>query len=215
MNGLKVWGRMDDFNPKIFRHRQLLRKSLVNYDELPDLELVSLLRTSDHSAFNEIVRRYSGLLINFGYKRLGDLPLAEDLVGDVWADLWEKRATVNISCALGAFLVTSIRNRFLDYIKRQKISQKYIDNFYNFLSKEHSSTDYLIRHNDLLKLIELEIAALPENMRKVFEMNRKTNMTRKEIAWNLNIPENTVKTNMHRALIILKNRLAHLYSFVL
>lgn len=176
------------------------------------MKLVTLLRESDHLAFNEILKRYSGLLINFAYRRVGDLPLVEDLVSDVWTVLWEKRATVNISGELGAFLVTSVRNRMLDHFRHQKISQRYLDNFSVFLSTE-CSADYLIRHNDLKRLIEDEIAALPKKMKKVFELSRKTNMTRKEIAGYLNMPENSVKTIMHRCIRILKGRLGHFYNF--
>jgi len=182
---------------------------MTDYKELSDVELVGLLRTSAHGAFNEIVKRYSGLLINFAYRRVADLPLAEDMVSDVWADLWEKRNDLVIYKGLEPFIFTSVRNRILDYHKRQKISQKYIDNFRDFLSEECNRTDYLVRHNDMQTLIEREIAALPEKMRKVFELNRKTEMTRKEIAVFLNMPENSVKSNMQRALRVLRGQLGH------
>jgi RNA polymerase sigma factor (sigma-70 family) len=65
----------------------------------------------------------------------------------------------------------------------------------------------LIRENDLLALIEKEIAALPEKMRVVFELSRKESMNRKEISEHLGLPENTVKTNMYRALKMLYRKL--------
>ncbi|SMC98125.1 RNA polymerase sigma factor [Pedobacter nyackensis] len=182
---------------------------MTDYKELSDVELVDLLRTSDHSAFNEIVKRYSGLLINFAYRRVADLPLSEDIVCDVWADLWEKRLELVIHKGLEPFIFTAVRNRVLDHHRHQKVSQKYIDNFRDFLSEEYNKTDHLVRYNDLLTLIEREIAALPENMRKVFELNRKTDMTRKEIALSLNMPENSVKSNMQRALRMLRSQLGH------
>lgn len=187
---------------------------MTDYKKLSDAELVALLRVSDPTAFREILQRYSGLLINFVYRRLGDLPLAEDMVSDVWADIWEKgdELELELDKGLEPFIFTVVRNRILDHHKHQKVSQRYIDSFQKYLSTEYNKTDHLVRENDLKRLIECEIAALPENMRKVFLLNRKTDMTRKEIATFLNMPENSVKSNMQRALRFLRLQLNHLLS---
>lgn len=187
---------------------------MTDYKILSDAELVALLRASDPTAFREILQRYSGLLINFVYRRLGDLPLAEDMVSDVWADIWEKKNELELELDKGLepFIFTVVKNRILDYHKHQKVSQKYIDSFQKYLSTEYNKTDHLVRENDLRRLIEFEIAALPENMRKVFLLNRKTDMTRKEIATYLNMPENSVKSNMQRALRFLRLQLNQFLS---
>lgn len=187
---------------------------MTDYKELSDVELVDLLRASDHRAFNEILKRYSILLINFAHRRVADLPLAEDIVSDVWADLWDQRLELVIYKGFEPFIFTSVRNRILDHIKHNKVSQRYIDHFQNYLDNESYKTDYLVRHNDMQMLIEREIAALPENMRKVFELNRKLDMTRKEIADYLKMPENSVKSNMQRALRMLKSQLSHYLVFL-
>jgi RNA polymerase sigma-70 factor (family 1) len=180
----------------------------ANYQDFSDAQLVDILRIGDASgAFSEILKRYSGILINFTYRRVGDLPLAEDLLHDSFVYLWEKRLSLQLKNGLESFIFTVVRNRILDYFKHQKVSQKYINDFHKFLSGNESNTDHLIRYNDLSALIDREINALPEKMRVVFELVRKQNMSRKEIAEFLDIPENTVKTNMQRALKILRGRL--------
>ncbi|MNE57830.1 RNA polymerase sigma factor [compost metagenome] len=90
-----------------------------------------------------------------------------------------------------------------------------MDIFQNYLDTNQNATDYLIRHNDLSALIEKEIAALPRRMREVFELSRKTNLSRKEIANELNLSEQTVKSHMHHALRILKTKLGALIVFIL
>ncbi len=123
-----------------------------------------------------------------------------------WAVRW-KRLLHSISKGFEPFIFTSVRNRVLDHYKHQKVSQRYLDNFKEYLEQGEDNADYLVRQHDLSALIEKEIAALPEKMRIVFELSRNTEMSRKEIAEHLGIPEETVKTNMHRALKILKGRL--------
>ena len=180
---------------------------MAAYSTYTDQRLVDLLKSDDHSAFNEIFERYGAILISFAYRKVYDMDLAQDLVHDVFADLWAKRLLHSISKGFEPFIFTSVRNRILDHYKHQKVSQRYLDNFKEYITQTEDGTDHLVRHHDLAALIEKEVAALPEKMRIVFELSRHTEMSRKEIAEHLGIPEETVKTNMHRALKILKGRL--------
>ncbi|MBC8986515.1 sigma-70 family RNA polymerase sigma factor [Pedobacter sp. N36a] len=189
-------------------------RSIADYKDYSDAHLVDLLRADDHSAFNEMLKRYSAILINFTYRRVTDLPLAEDLVNDVWVDLWAKRSQYAYANGFEPFIFAAMRNRVLLHFRRGKISQRYIDHFKATYCEEHESSDLLVRSNELSALIEKEIAALPIKMREVFELSRKTAMSRKEIAEYLKVPENTVKTNMHRALKTLKTKLGPVMVFV-
>lgn len=180
---------------------------MKKYNRFSDTELVDLLRKEDNRAFIEIFDRFYVLLFSFACRRLDDKEIAKDLIHDAFSDIWEKRETVNIPGELGAFLFTVVKNRILDHYKHSKVSQKYIDHCQHHLSNEQDNTDHLIRENDLLALIEKEIAALPEKMRIVFELSRKEFMNRKEISEHLGLPENTVKTNIQRALKILYRKL--------
>jgi RNA polymerase sigma-70 factor (family 1) len=177
------------------------------YSAYTDHELVDLLKSDDHSAFNEIFERYGPVLISFAYRKVYDVDLAQDLVHDVFTDLWAKRLSHQISKGFEPFIFTSVRNRILDHHKHRKVSQRYLDNFKEYMTQSEDSADHLVREHDLAALIEREVAALPEKMRIVFELSRHTDMSRKEIAEHLGMPEETVKTNMHRALKILKGRL--------
>lgn len=189
------------------------KQKMTYYKNFSDAELTDLLKEGDNCAFIEVFDRYYILLFSFTCRRLNDKELSKDLIHDAFADIWEKRETVNIPGELGAFLFTVIKNRILDQYKHQKVTQKYADHFQHYLDNDQGATDYRVRHNDLSALIDREIAALPEKMRVVFELSRKATMNRKEISEYLGLPENTVKTNMHRALKILRRKLGYC-SFV-
>nr|WP_121272565.1 RNA polymerase sigma-70 factor [Pedobacter schmidteae] len=184
------------------------------YNHLPDAELVGLLKSDDSQAFTEIFNRYRSLLYIFAYKKTGNREEAKDIIHELFLMLWEKRAALNISFGLPAFLFTALRNRIFDLYKHKKVSQRYLDTFQEYLDTTQDGTDYLVRQNDLAALIEKEIAALPFKMREVFELSRKTNLSRKEIAEQLNLSEQTVKSHMHHALKILKTRLGSLIPLV-
>jgi RNA polymerase sigma-70 factor (family 1) len=186
----------------------------TNYNDFSDHQLLDLIKADDQVAFKEILKRYNPILINFSYRRIGDLQLAEDIVSDAWVDLWFKRKDLMLRRSLDRYLFTVVKNRILDHFRHQKVEQKYVDELKSFLLIEHNEADFLIRHRLLSKIIETEIAALPENMRIVYEMHRRKNMSRKEIAVELKMPDNSVKSNMQRALKVLRDRLGNSFSFV-
>ncbi len=188
---------------------------MVLYRESSDTELIGLLKSGDRTAFTEIFNRYQSLLYIFAYKKIGEREEAKDLIHELFLTLWEKREDIHIAGTLPAYLFTIIKNKILDLYKHKKVSQRYLDIFQNYLDTNQNATDYLIRHNDLSALIEKEIAGLPTRMREVFELSRKTNLSRKEIANELNLSEQTVKSHMHHALRILKTKLGALIVFIL
>jgi RNA polymerase sigma-70 factor (family 1) len=185
----------------------------ISYETFSDHELITSLKQGDSLAFNEIFKRFQSLLFLFTNRRLNDPELSKDLIHDLFTELWAKRSKLEVPISLEAFLITVIKNRILNHFKHQKVSQRYLDNFDQYLEKNDISTDYLIRHNELASLIEKEIAALPEKMRIVFVMSRKKNMTRKEIAEELQLSEETVKSRMRHAISVLKDKLGVLLIF--
>ena len=181
--------------------------SKSDYNSFSDIELVAQLREGNPMAFTAIVERHYNLLFSFAYRRLEDKEQAKDTIYDAFADLWEKHAAIAEITNLEAFLITLIKNRIFNHFQRQKVSKNYIDNFQKYLDRFQDDSDYLVRHNDLAAIIEKEISALPEKMRIVLELSRKQGMNRTEIAEYLQMPENTVKTNLQRALKVLRGKL--------
>lgn len=187
---------------------------MTEYQDLSDIELTKLLKESNRHAFTELFNRFGPVLFKFTHRKLKDKELTQDMLQTVFADLWEKRETLNIQTEFIAYLFTIIKNRIFNHYKHQQVSQRYLDQFQTYINNADDYTDHLIRHNDLSALIEKEIAALPEKMRVVFELSRNTNLSRKEIADELKLSEEAVKARMTRALRILKKRLGGLLMLV-
>jgi len=183
---------------------------MAAYNLYSDQELVALLKQGDQYAYTEIYNRYEALVYIFTYKRIGDREEARDIVHEVFLYFWEARENLIFTTGILAFIYSSVKNKILNRIKHKKISSRYIDAFQGYLEMSDESADDLLRHNELSALIEKEIAALPAKMRQVFELSRKTNYTRKDIAAELDLSEETVKSHMHHALKLLKAKLGPL-----
>ena len=182
------------------------------YSELNDVDLASLLKLGDKEAFTQIYQRYRGLLYIYACKITHDESMAEDLVHDLFINLWDKRATINFTNSVSSYLYTSIRYKFFDLLDRQKIHTNYEASMQSFFSSGYNATDSYMAEKELAAIIEREINNLPEKMREIFLLSRVEHLSNKEIAERLNISEKTVKNQISLALKILRVKIS-LFAF--
>jgi RNA polymerase sigma-70 factor (family 1) len=187
---------------------------MADYSKYIDQELTEFLRNGDRMAYTEIYNRYDRLLYLFAYKRLGNREEVKDIVHEVFLSLWLNHEHVNLTYSLTTYLHSAVRNKIIDLIAHKQVSARYIETFKNFVESGCNTTDHLLRHHELSALIEKEIQALPKKMREVFDLSRKSNYSRKEIAEELGLSEQTVKSHMQHALKILKVKLGTLLVLV-
>lgn len=189
---------------------------LDKFSTYSDLELVVELRKGDQSAYTEIYHRFKIPLYTFLWRRTQDKEVITDILHDVFLTIWEKREQISYETSLSGYLFSAVRNKLLDTIAHEKVKQRYIDSFYDFMHTADISADDLVRSKEMSQLIATEISALPPKTREVFELSRQYNLSRKEIAQQLGISEQTVKSHMFNALKTLKLKLgSFLFLFFL
>lgn len=169
--------------------------------------LVESFRKGDNWAFEEIYSRYDKLLYIYAYKKLNDRETAKDVVQEVFLKLLDNRISFVLKTTLASYLYRAVLNRILDIFKHNDVIRRHIEagNHYVTISEERS--DYLIRENDIKRLIAREIENMPPRMREIYELKRNAYLSTKEIAARLNISEDTVATQLKRAKRHLKERL--------
>jgi len=169
--------------------------------------LVRLLKTGDRLALNEIYKRYQGVLYSHAYRRLPYREDVRDLIQEIFVYLWTHREHLDFKTGLSAYLYTSVRNRVLNQYRNKKVRDNFASSLQEFIDSGENLTEDLLQEKELKLLIEKEIQALPEQMRLVFEMSRKLEMTHNEIAETLSLSPNTVRNQIHNALKILRVKL--------
>lgn len=174
---------------------------------LTDAELLENLPMGDDKAFTEIYNRYFGVLYVHAYKILGNDEEAKDAVQDVFSSLWTRRESITLSASLASYLYSSVRNKVFDILQHRKVEIKYTDSLRDFIEAGYVITDHQIREKELTAHIDKEIAALPPKMKLIFELSRKSYYTHREIAVELKLSEQTVKTQVKNALRILRLKL--------
>lgn len=184
------------------------------YNTYSDDELLALLGKGDDFAFKEIYDRYNGLLYLYAYRKLQDREESKDIVQEVFIKLWNNRDAFVIKTFLSGYLYKSVLNRVLNVFKHKNITQHYAAFHNQEIDIDQNETDFLIREKEITALIEQEIANMPPRMKEIYELKKKSFLSTKEIAAQLNLSEFTVSTQLKRALKHLRGKFG-LVIFVL
>lgn len=185
--------------------------TLINATD--DNALLELMRTGDQQAFAILYNRYKGVLFVHAYRKLRDWEEVKDIVQEIFSGLWAKRETLEITESLNAYLFKAVRYKIINLISRKNSASVYVDSFQSFITTYADNTDHLVREKMLCSIIDAEINNLPPKMRHVFELSRKENLSHKEIAEQLNITEQSVRSHVKNALHILRLKLG-MFLFV-
>lgn len=157
--------------------------------------------------FDQLFRKYFFPLCAYYQHKFGlDHQSAKDLVHDGFVKVWEHHRAGASEETLRAYLYKIITNSCLNEIAHNRVKQKHEKIILQFSSVESFENGDL---RLLAKEINSAIAQLPNQMRHIFELSRFEGLKYKEISELLDISIKTVETQMSRALLRLRQRLAH------
>lgn len=168
-------------------------------------EVAALMRTNPERCLQELYDDYYQYLVNSVYRMVPDQSIAEDMVQEVFMEIWKKRNQLQFRTSVGAYLRRAVTNRTLNYIRAQRMEFDSEDTALQYQSRDISSVKNL-ELEDLQSLIDKSIEELPEKCRIVFAMSRFEEMKYAEIAESLNISIKTVENHIARALQMLRKR---------
>lgn len=162
--------------------------------------LIQDIRNGDRKIFRAFFEQHYKALVNYANAYLFDIDASEDIVQEVFIALWEKSEVLNIEHSLIAYVRSMVRNSCLNYLKSIKITDdfKLLEMNASFITEytfDVEEEDKKILYRQIMKSID----ALPERMRTVVTLKFMHNYTYKDIAKELNISVNTVKTQLKRA----------------
>ena len=171
------------------------------------------IKKGNRSVFKTFFNKHYKNYVIYANGYLFDKAASEDVVQDVFLYLWEHAEHININSSLQGYLYTAIRNRCLNHLKSLKlIDTNHILEFNISLITEqvfdsNSEENKEIVYKHLLDIVD----TLPEKMQQVVKLKFLQNYKYAEIAQEMNISINTVKTQLKRA----KTRIAELITILL
>lgn len=157
-------------------------------------------------------RHYTGLL--FYAARLVGEDEAEDVVQDVFAELWRRQDAVELGGQIQSFLYRAVYTRALNVLKHRDVVGEYEAEQaeihrrrMDFYSPDHNEVIRRIEDSELRRQLADAIRALPDKCRTVFVLSYLHDMKNREIAEALGISTRTVEAHMYKALHLLRERL--------
>lgn len=142
---------------------------------------------------------------------------AEDVVQDVFVELWRRRDSVVIGEQILAFLYRSVYTKAINLLKHQVIENNYsaamieiYERKLQYYQPDHAEVIKKIENQELRQEIFEAINELPDKCKEVFKLSYLHDMKNKEIADTLGISLRTVEAHMYKALKFLRERLSHL-----
>jgi RNA polymerase sigma-70 factor, ECF subfamily len=177
-------------------------------------EWIGRIRSGDEAAFESLFRAFAPGLCVVAARYVQSRAVAEELVQDLFLELWTRRETLVVEQTIGAYLSTAMRNRSLNHLRRENRLALWRDEVGVAGSGDGFGNADASAPNEaaLLDALELQdaIAQLPARCRLIFTLNRHQEMTYAEIATSLGLSIKTVETQMGRALKALRERLRHM-----
>lgn len=157
--------------------------------------------------FEEIYRQYFGRLYAYVKVIVNDKSQANDIVSDVFYNLWKNKTDLSDIDNLEVYLIVAAKNqavktlnRFKSEINRDSIEVK-------LASIDYVNPEELLLEKELLTAFEKSISELPDQCQLIFRMVKERGMKHSEIADELGISVVTIKSQLRKAQIKLRDSL--------
>ena len=143
---------------------------------------------------------------------------------DAMIDYWQRRNVLPADTNVPAYLLASIRNKALNYLRAQRVrieaSNEMMDRARRELDFRISSLeDFTMQSlfsSEIREIVHSTLAGLPAQTRRIFEMSRFEHLHNAEIAAKLKISTKTVEFHISRVLKVLRIRLKdYLLAFLI
>lgn len=196
-------------------------------EQLPDLFFCTFavympINSSNRKSLGALFEQYREPFILFARSYVKDIPTAEDIYMDAFMSYWEKRNELPEETNIPAYILTSIKNKALNFMRNQQTRNTIQEEITEHTQRELAfriSTLEACHPNDLFSseiklIVQKTLQELPEQTRKIFLKSRKEAKSNKEIASELGISSKTVEFHLTKALKLFRARLKDYLPFL-
>ena len=169
----------------------------------------------DEIAFEKIFKMIFPNLCFYVSQITNDIFSAEEIVQELFIKIWQNKSKINIQGPVKTYLYQSAHNQAVNYILHQKTLKRQVhkpasDDVWKEITENFESNAFLIEKleaDDTEKRINAVIENLPDQCRQIFMLSKFENKSNDEIAQQMGISVNTVRTQIYRAIEKIKEGL--------
>jgi len=170
-----------------------------------DLALVTAIRSGDQAAMAELYDRYSSIVYAVALRVLQDTGAAEDVLQDIFMQLWRNPGAFDASRGnMAAWLAVITRHRAIDALRRRRPENDIADIVVSVEPDMASDAD----RSRAMEKVRSALERMGNDQRSVLEMAYFEGLTHNEIAEKTGEPLGTIKTRIRAGLISLRKAFA-------
>ena len=188
-----------------------------------DSEVVKRCVNGDPQSFNILVEKYYKKIYNLAYRFVGDSEEANDLAQEIFTAAYQNlgkfRGDAKFSTWLFQIATNRGKNKF-KYLKRRGYfvnrGQNEADEDRDYLQKAvpdlSTNPENLLAGKQIQKVVQDAINELDPDHKEIVILRDIEGFSYEEIARILNLPEGTTKSRLHRARMVVKEKLKKVLS---
>jgi RNA polymerase sigma-70 factor, ECF subfamily len=178
-----------------------------------DITLYNCVRRDDRLALNTLFTRYYNKLCSFADSYLRNKADAEEIVSDVFINLWKSRHSIHIKNSVRAYLYISVKHAAFSKIKNRRADIISFDDIQleSPLVDNYSPIEVLA-FNEMQNHLRAVINTLPPRCKQIFLMKWGEGLTYKEIGEILGLSTNTVENQVVKALDLVRKSIRKFQS---
>lgn len=170
--------------------------------QIDELKILNGIRQGDESCFRALFNAYWSKLYLIAKNVVLDQEDAEDIVQEVFIDIWNRRKKLEVS-NMGGYLYVAVRHGIARKLKGRAYTAFHEELFEHIKDSLNVESDLV--YDDLVTFIKGKLSFLPDRCREVFELSRFHHLSNQEIAEKLGISKSTVENQINKALKYLRN----------
>ena len=164
--------------------------------------ILKRLKEGNTKAFEQIFLTYYSKVRNFIAAIIKSEKDAEDITQDIFEKLWITHEAIDTQKSLNSYIYTFARNAAFNYLKHQNVCKAYVTE--NSCHDLDISPEDMIYAKEIGLLIEMAVAGMSDQQRRIYQLSRNKGLTNDEISAQLKISKKTVENQL--SIIIQKLR---------
>lgn len=163
-------------------------------------ELINLIAEGDEYAFSLFFDEYRDRIYSISFKLTKSTYIAEEIVQDVFLNIWLKRADLINIQDLSAYLFIVTRNAVYKELKRIARNYKITSLTDEDQSLSNNNSTDLVMNKEYDLLLKKAIEQLPHQQKHVYRLMKEQGLKREEVACLLNLQPETIKSHLTQAM---------------
>ena len=157
---------------------------------------------TERTDFDRIFRLYYEKLYYFALQFIADEEECHDIVSAAYEDVWRNFAQIE-AATVRQYLYASVRNKCIDYLRRQSRHQHYVE-FVGAVSSRYVDESHYLEQADNERLVNKVLNMLASPTREILEACYLDGKKYHEVADDMHISMSTVKKHMVKALKMIR-----------